>query len=357
MDLMTVYLLNTLVIAALIGLIPATIAYRKGRSFFAWWLFGGALFIVALPAAILLRPDIAELERRQLEQGTVKRCPYCKELVKSEARVCKHCGRDLTVSPQPNDEPNLGDHKTEGERQHDERRRQPGHRGPDDAGVAGVGVPKMVEIERLLGLGRLDLEAGYPQYAREYFEKVLVLDATNREAIDGLARVNEILSRKEAAAVKPTQDESVESSAQVERKRSIREKKIEGQRRSLAQSFKRRPMRITLILLIFVASIFASRDVLTAWLLPSLVIAVFLGLIPAVIADQKGRDFFDWWVFGWLLFIVALPTALLLKPNIAELETRQLEQGTVKRCRYCAELVKREARVCKHCGRDVTVPP
>lgn len=213
------------------------------------------------------------------------------------------------------------------------------------------------EIQKLLALGRMDLEASYPEYARGYFEKVLALDATNREAIDVLARIDGILSRKEAAAVKPTQDESIESSAQVERKRSIPAKKIEGQRRSLAQSFKRRPMRIALILLIFVASIFASRDVLTASLLPGLVIAVFLGLIPAVIAYQKGRDFFDWWVFGWLLFIVALPAALLLKPNIAELETRQLEQGTVKRCPYCAELVKCEARVCKHCGRDVTVPP
>jgi len=215
----------------------------------------------------------------------------------------------------------------------------------------------MDEIERLLELGRMDLEAGYPEYARQYFEQVLVLHANNREAKEALAEIETIQSRREAAAVKPTQDESIESSAQVERKRSILEKKIEGQRRSLVQSFKRRPMRIMLILLVFIASIFASRDILTAWLLPSLVIAAFLGLIPAVIAYQKGLDFFDWWVFGWLLFIVALPAALLLKPNIAELETRRLEQGTVKRCPYCAELVKGEARVCKHCGRDVTVPP
>jgi len=215
----------------------------------------------------------------------------------------------------------------------------------------------MDEIEGLLELGRMDLEAGYPEYARQYFEQVLVLDANNREAKEALAEIETIQSRREAAAVKPTQDESTESSAQVERKRSIPEKKIERQRRSLVQSFKRRPMRITLILLIFIASIFAARDILTAWLLASLVIAAFLGLIPAVIAYQKGHDFFDWWVFGWLLFIVALPAALLLKPNIAELETRQLEQGTVKRCPYCAELVKREGRVCKHCGRDVTVPP
>lgn len=42
------------VIAALLGLIPATIAERKGHGFFFWWLAGAALFIVALPVTLLL---------------------------------------------------------------------------------------------------------------------------------------------------------------------------------------------------------------------------------------------------------------------------------------------------------------
>ena len=36
-------------IAGALGLIPAAIASGKGHSFGAWWLFGAALFIVALP--------------------------------------------------------------------------------------------------------------------------------------------------------------------------------------------------------------------------------------------------------------------------------------------------------------------
>ena len=52
------------------------------------------------------------------------------------------------------------------------------------------------DIERLLELGRMDLEAGYPQYARGYFEQVLELDASNQEAIEGLAQVDEALEHK-----------------------------------------------------------------------------------------------------------------------------------------------------------------
>jgi hypothetical protein len=62
------------------------------------------------------------------------------------------------------------------------------------------------EIERLLALGRKDLEAGYPQYARQYFEKVLALDAANREAIDALARIDE-LRRRAAVPVRPIRGE------------------------------------------------------------------------------------------------------------------------------------------------------
>lgn len=89
--------LTILVLGALIGLIPAAIANSKGHSFFWWWVFGAAMFIIALPAVLLVKTDAAKLEQRQLADGTMKRCPYCAELVKQEAIVCKHCGRELTA--------------------------------------------------------------------------------------------------------------------------------------------------------------------------------------------------------------------------------------------------------------------
>ena len=46
----------TVALAALLGLVPANIARRKGRDFLAWWAFGMMLFVAALPAALLMRP-------------------------------------------------------------------------------------------------------------------------------------------------------------------------------------------------------------------------------------------------------------------------------------------------------------
>lgn len=45
----------------------------------------------------------------------------------------------------------------------------------------------------------------------------------------------------------------------------------------------------------------------------SLAVAALLGLIPANIAKNKGRSFGLWWFYGWMLFIVALPHALLMQ--------------------------------------------
>lgn len=44
-----------------------------------------------------------------------------------------------------------------------------------------------------------------------------------------------------------------------------------------------------------------------------LIIAALIGLIPGYIAKNKGRSFGLWWLYGALIFIIALPHALLMK--------------------------------------------
>ena len=84
-----------------------------------------------------------------------------------------------------------------------------------------------------------------------------------------------------------------------------------------------------------------------------LFLVVLLGLIPAVIARSKGRSFFGFWIYGALLFIVALPHVLLAKPNVTALEAQQLSSGAHRKCPHCAEVIKQEARVCRFCGRTI----
>jgi hypothetical protein len=44
-------------------------------------------------------------------------------------------------------------------------------------------------------------------------------------------------------------------------------------------------------------------------------ICVVLGFVPGAIAKNKGHSFGLWWLFGAVLFPVALPLALIVKPS------------------------------------------
>jgi hypothetical protein len=107
-----------------------------------------------------------------------------------------------------------------------------------------VGDPGMVtntntDLDKLIAYGEMALEQGWYDQAREYFQQALGLDPSNREAMKGLARVNEILGRKAATAAEPTPVEPVKPPHEVEQKRSIPEKETKGRGRSPLQRFRR----------------------------------------------------------------------------------------------------------------------
>ncbi len=84
------------------------------------------------------------------------------------------------------------------------------------------------------------------------------------------------------------------------------------------------------------------------------ILASILGLLPAYIAQSKGRDFGVFWIYGVVLFPIALIHAAVMRPEEGSrfAEHDRAVHGS-RKCPFCAELIKREAIVCKHCGRDV----
>jgi hypothetical protein len=88
-----------LIIAALLGLIPANIAKKKGYSFGLWWLFGFLAFIIALIVALVIKDKTKEAPAALTAStapppGMVK-CPHCNEYIKPGLATCPYCAEKL----------------------------------------------------------------------------------------------------------------------------------------------------------------------------------------------------------------------------------------------------------------------
>ncbi|MEF3696432.1 zinc ribbon domain-containing protein [Desulfolutivibrio sp.] len=76
-----------------------------------------------------------------------------------------------------------------------------------------------------------------------------------------------------------------------------------------------------------------------------LVLWIGCGIAAAVVASNKGMNTAGWFVLGFFFGPIALIVALVLPKAGAG--------AGEKKCPYCAEYVKREAIICKHCGRNI----
>lgn len=86
-----------------------------------------------------------------------------------------------------------------------------------------------------------------------------------------------------------------------------------------------------------------------------IVMGVICAFIGGSISSSKGRSYGEGFALGFLLGIIGLIIVAVLPKNDTALEESKLTDGTSKKCPYCAEIVKREAVVCKHCGRDLPI--
>lgn len=72
-------------------------------------------------------------------------------------------------------------------------------------------------------------------------------------------------------------------------------------------------------------------------------IAMAVGALPAYMASTKGKNVLLWWIYGTVLFPVALVHALALG-----------RFGGKKQCGYCRTMVSAQAGYCPRCGYEFT---
>ncbi|MCS0324605.1 hypothetical protein [Vibrio diabolicus] len=100
-----------------------------------------------------------------------------------------------------------------------------------------------------------------------------------------------------------------------------------------------------------------------------LMISVLLLVIGGVIVHRKGRSALGFIglsilfaiasgfinpVFVIIAPFIALCIAMFMKQGESKVEESKLAKGILKKCEHCAELVKADAKICKHCKLEIT---
>src|SRR6266498_4116584 len=84
---------------------------------------------------------------------------------------------------------------------------------------------------------------------------------------------------------------------------------------------------------------------------------IFFVWVARKIAIDKGHDPTMYTVLSiFLTPLVGIIAALVAKPDLAKVDQQRVASGAERKCPFCAELVKREAIVCRFCGTAIPAP-
>jgi len=84
--------------------VAALIATNKGRSGIGFFALSVVLSpLVGIIIALCVNPDTAAQESSKLATGNNRKCPFCAEIVKADAIVCRYCKHDLPVELRKSD--------------------------------------------------------------------------------------------------------------------------------------------------------------------------------------------------------------------------------------------------------------
>ena len=85
--------------------VASAIATNKGRFGFGYFLLSIFLTpLVGISCALVASRNVAYLEQQQVNNGSMRRCYSCDEIVRVEAIKCRHCGSELPAIPDINTE-------------------------------------------------------------------------------------------------------------------------------------------------------------------------------------------------------------------------------------------------------------
>ena len=79
------------VIWVVLGFVTAKIAESKGRPFGTWLIYG----FICFPLAILYLTVSKPSDETLVDSGEYRKCPFCAKVVRSEAKVCRYCDKEL----------------------------------------------------------------------------------------------------------------------------------------------------------------------------------------------------------------------------------------------------------------------
>lgn len=86
-----------IIIWALCGLVAGAIGASRNVGFGLHALIGFLFGPIGILTALLFKPTDEDKYHRQGDSSGLQKCPYCAEVVKVEAKLCKHCRGDLTA--------------------------------------------------------------------------------------------------------------------------------------------------------------------------------------------------------------------------------------------------------------------
>jgi hypothetical protein len=81
-------------------------------------------------------------------------------------------------------------------------------------------------------------------------------------------------------------------------------------------------------------------------------------VVIGVAASSRGRSGLGWWFLAMIISpLLAFVLLILLPSNVVLAGQQAATPDTHVKCPDCAELVLREAKVCKHCGCRLVPQP